>query len=162
MYLSALVSIDKTTTKKERNEGKTTTTTTQNGTRIRQPRGKGTKGAWARDYRRETKKMFHSLKMKCYPSCFADREGFFFSCPSPVREWLDAPCLDAPRRWLTAGSPRCQSRMMNTWTAGRSGTQNNIIPRLYLSLSILNLFHLIPRFQMQKRNNKVVGGGRMW
>jgi len=87
-------------------------------------------------------------------------KDFFFSCPSPVREWLDAPCLDALRRWLTAGSPRCQRRMMNTWTAGRSGTQNNFIPRLYLSLSILNLFHLIPRFQMhQKRNNKVVGGG---
>jgi hypothetical protein len=45
MYLSALVSIEKkNNTKKERNEEKTTTTTTKNGTRIRQPRGKGTKG----------------------------------------------------------------------------------------------------------------------
>jgi hypothetical protein len=44
MYLSALVSIEKkNNTKKERNEEKTTTTT-KNGTRIRQPRGKGTKG----------------------------------------------------------------------------------------------------------------------
>ncbi len=81
MYLSALVSIEKkNNTKKERNEEKTTTTT-KNGTRIRQPRGKGTKGGWAPDYRRETKKKFHSLKMKCYPSCFADRKGFFFLLP---------------------------------------------------------------------------------
>lgn len=42
----------------------------------------------------------------------------------PSGKWLDASCLKMPR-WLTVASPRCQRLVMNTWTAGRSGTRNN-------------------------------------